>query len=394
MKTSYTFFISLLLLVIIAVSGSAQNYEEEIGFTFVKAKYLFDTDRYDDAIRELNRVINQDPTLEDALLYRARAKYNLAAYLGTKKDVLTYIELKGITPESVTMLAKAEYQLSEFDAALNTLSTALLLIKDDVDLYEFRASIFMDRDQRLQACQDWEAASRLGSARALMAAKRNCGYTPEEEVVNKKPQEMKSTINPPITNSTENDIPTQSQELPSGISSETPSDIDTLGSTSSAVKPAAVSEDQGIITETGKQTEMESSGNESAEIIGIQTEELDSVVIEPEPELDPRLLDNSENEIIIDEDLTLVITGQGLGSRELLRKPNILILSDEEGEVVIDICVSRGGRIVSTQYNETASTLQRKSLVSLALRKSKDFWFEKSDLIEQCGRIVFKVKGV
>lgn len=376
---------------------SAQNYEEEIGFTFVKAKYLFDTDRYDDAIRELNRVINENPSLEDALVYRAKAKYNLNAYLGTKKDILTYIELKGITPEAVTMLAKAEYQLSEFDAALNSLTTALQLVKDDVDLYEFRASILMDRDERLQACADWESAANLGSGRAVLAAKRNCGL--DLSAVVEKPNisynEMENTeadVNnnlPPYQGDTAVLAKEEEREA-------TPPEtgIPPTANTGIVNPPAPVSEDGGRPSsqDSSIQEGNNSSGTDS--IGGKENLERDSIIAEPEPEIDPRLLDNTENEIVIDEDLTLIIYGQGLGSRELLRKPNILILSDEEGEVVIDICVSRGGRIVSTEYNESESTLQRKSLVSLALRKSKDFWFDKSDLIEQCGKIIFQVKGI
>ena len=87
-----------------------------------------------------------------------------------------YIELKGITPEAIALLAKAEYQLTEFDAALNSLTTALMMIEDDAELYEFRASIYMDRDQQYLACQDWEAAVKLGSSKALISAKTNCGY--------------------------------------------------------------------------------------------------------------------------------------------------------------------------------------------------------------------------
>lgn len=370
-------------------SLSAQNYEEEIGFTFVKAKYLFDTDRYDDAIRELNRVINENPSLENALVYRAKAKYNLAAYLGTKKDILTYIELKGITPEAVTMLAKAEYQLSEFDAALNSLTTALQLVKDDVDLYEFRASILMDRDERLQACADWEYAAKLGSARAVLAAKRNCGLDlvagNERPIRSNNQAENTESDSNDYANLMENDTAVMAKEEDRNMEPNKPNVLPPA-ITDLDDNPPVISEDGGLASSS----DTLASNIENSDSVGT----IDSIIIEKEPEIDPRLLDDTENEIVIDEDLTLIIYGQGLGSRDLLRKPNILILSDEEGRVVIDICVSRGGRIISTEYNESESTLQRKSLVSLALRKSKDFWFDKSDLMEQCGKIVFKVKGV
>ena len=103
--------------------------------------------------------------------------------------------------------------------------------------------------------------------------------------------------------------------------------------------------------------------------------------------------DNTLNEIEIDEDLTLIIRGQGLGKRKVLDQPNILILSDEDGTVSIDICVNKRGKVESAEFNSKLSTIAKKSLVSLAIRKSKDFWFEKNDYKEQCGVIMFKIKG-
>ena len=187
------YFFLLFVALMLDVPVWSQSYEEEIGFTFVKAKYLLDTDRYDDAIREFNRVINEDPSIENALQLRAYAKYQLSAYIGTKKDILKYIELKGITPDAVALLAKAEYQLTEFDAALNSLTTALMIIDDDPELYEFRAAIYMDRDQQYLACQDWEAALKLGSSKALLSAKANCGYREYVSVESTDPVEDDET---------------------------------------------------------------------------------------------------------------------------------------------------------------------------------------------------------
>ncbi len=363
----FTIITLMLFTAVTAVSG--QSYEEEIGFTFVKAKYLLETDRYDEAVREFNRVIKLNPSMEDVLALRAYAKYQLGAYLGTKKDILKYIELKGISAESVSLLAKAEYQLSEFDAALNSLTTALQLIKDDAELYEYRATIYLDRDLKLKACQDYESAARLGNNRAAITAKKLCGVT----VTPQKPEEEN-------TEEDEGDVTILSDVREKEDSSK---------------------EDSSKEDELKSEDENPSSSDikEEDTMMGDPTEEEDpdlleeEPVVSEEPAIDPRLLDDSENEIEIDEDLLIVITGQGLGSREIKQQPNILILSDKSGDVVIDVCVSRGGRVVSTALNQGSSTINKKSLISLALRKSKEFWFEKSDLKEQCGQIVFRVKG-
>lgn len=39
----------------------AQVLDEETGFIFVKAEYLFETGRYDEAITQYNAVIAKDP---------------------------------------------------------------------------------------------------------------------------------------------------------------------------------------------------------------------------------------------------------------------------------------------------------------------------------------------
>ncbi len=376
---SIRFFLSILIVFIFFGLISAQSYEEEIGFTFVKAKYLLDTDRYDDAVREFNRVINSNPSLENALALRALAKYKLSAFIGTKKDILKYIELKGVTPEAVALLAKAEYQLTEFDAALNSLSTAIALVKDDPELFEFRASIYMDRDEKLKACNDWESAVGLGSSRALLSAKRNCDY-----------QEVAEPAFPD-----ENDGLTTYNDDPRIITDDTTTEgtfNEGMTNEVKVIRDPVLSDYKEINSGSSEiNTQLDSN-------LIVQTSGLDSLmtyppVIPEEPEVDPRLLDNSTNEIVIDEDLTLSFSGQGLGSREVLKQPNILILSDEDGDVVINICVSRGGRVINATFNEGTSTLHRKSLVSLAIRKAKDFWFEKSDLKEQCGELRFKIKG-
>ncbi len=377
-KIEYIYYIFAILL--IPAIGFSQNYQEEIGFTFVKARYLLDTERYDDAVREFNRVINENPSHEDVLALRAMAKYRLNAFVGTKKDILKFIELKGITPEAVSLLAKAEYQLGELDAALNSLTTAIQLIKIDVDLYEFRASIYMDRDMTLQACADWNSAALLGSVRAELAARQNCrglasnmnaeGRIPPTQIMT---DQTKDHSNPKVD-------PTSSDPIGKEIEN-------TLQDSAKNIT---------IPSETGTER-MDSGASVGYEANGklhSDSSYEDGFYFEDEIyPIDPRLLDESTLEIVVDEDLTLFIKGQGLGSRPILRQPNILMLSDSDGEVVIDICVSRGGRVISHSFNQEASTFHRKSIVSLAMRHAPAFWFEKSDLMEQCGQIIFKIKG-
>ena len=83
----------------------------------------------------------------------------------------------------------------------------------------------------------------------------------------------------------------------------------------------------------------------------------------------------------------------GIGGRKVLQQPSILILSETSGNVVIDICVNENGKVTQAEYNGVESSLRTESIISLAVRKSKEFWFEKSDQKETCGSIVFKITG-
>jgi hypothetical protein len=103
-------------------------------------------------------------------------------------------------------------------------------------------------------------------------------------------------------------------------------------------------------------------------------------------------VDNTINKIYIDEDLTLEIR-DGIGSREIRELPDMLILSDNSGIVAVDICVDKFGQVDKAEVNRDKSTIYTASLVNLALRKSKEIYFERSWKKEQCGSIYFRIKG-
>jgi len=68
------------------------------------------------------------------------------------------------------------------------------------------------------------------------------------------------------------------------------------------------------------------------------------------------------------------------------------MFSDQEGEVVIDLCVDGRGRVIEAIFNRERSTIFRSSLTSLALRKAKDFLFDVSGQAQQCGVMTYHIK--
>ncbi len=290
--------------------AKAQDLESEMGFLYVKADYLLQTDRYEDAILEFNKIIDQNPKFKDALYKRASAKFAIAAFKGTKNDLLLSFDVIGITPESLLLFGQTQKNLNENDAASNTLKTASLL------------------------------------------------YTKEENNSSVSKKTRKPSTKTRVNEKSNGDEKSTGEKLKDGMNELDEKVNDILG---------------GLL------------GNEDDNLSDGEQEEdpYEEEVYKP---------DLRTNEIFIDEDLTIVIK-DGLGGRKILQQPNILILSETSGDVTVDVCVDENGKVTSAVFNKDKSTLSTQSLVSLAVRKSKEYWFERSDQNEICGIMIFRITG-
>lgn len=355
-------FITLSVLAFFSFDLSAQILDEETGFIYVKAEYLYETGRYDEAITQYNLVISKDPKYKEALIHRGWAKYAMAAYKGSKIDALHSIELKGIDAEAAALLGRSFAAMQEDKAAINSLTTAVALQPNNAQFYEWRGDLYEDDGQKLKACQDYEMSMNLGSPSAEVKAKNLCG------VKSKKPVEIVSANTDPKPNTHNNDNNT---------------DPNVLG-------------DNEVLSEGHQQeTTTQPSGNTNSSTNTTPDEDVVRVVDDSEPVIDENLPknDDSVNSFVIDEDLTIEISGQELGKRQIKEVPSILILADENGNVCINICVNKQGEVTTAEFNGTMSTIAKKSLVSLALRKAKEFEFANGKYDSQCGIMVFKIKG-
>ncbi len=99
-------------------SGYGQTLDEEIGFIYVKAEYLLETGRNDEAVTNYNLIIAKDPGYKEALIHRGKAKFALGAYKGAKNDAMQSIDLKGIMPENAALLGRAFASLNEREPAI------------------------------------------------------------------------------------------------------------------------------------------------------------------------------------------------------------------------------------------------------------------------------------
>ena len=339
---------------------SSQSLDDEIGFLYTKAKYLISTDRGEDAIKVLNQIITKNKNYEDALLLRAEAKFELGAYAGVRKDLNEYMSSHGISSRVARLYGLADFQGGKDKAALNSINLALLEIKDDKLLYETRAGLLEKEGKLIQACKDYRNAARLGSSKANGIADRLCGRIQTEKPETKESQD-------------------------SGMKNGNGKNKEESSSSKTDIKKVIIKEN------------VDKAENESEiDVLDTEKEDMETEVdvideTNDENSNTDELEDTSVNEIKVDEELTILISGEGLGSREVMNQPNILIISDQSGSVSIDICVSRGGRVSSATFDNINSTIKKQSLVSLAVRKAKEFWFDAGIGNDKCGKIVFQI---
>lgn len=403
MKKTITPIIIMLLFGMTASFAQAQDLDKEAGFIYLKAKYLNETDRHEEAIREFNKVVKMVADFEDALVLRADSKLALAAYKGAELDALEAIRLKGITPDVSLVLAKAQYELDNITAAQNSFVVAVQLNPQDPEPLDYLGKIAKADNDIDAACEYWTSAAALGSAKAREMAARYCkGTTVTTKPPARTDREVISVGTRPKTETTDaatEEEPTRTStaeteaEDRSKVADEINGKINTKAQDNS--KPRKLEIKDVKITDTDTATESNDPPvavsdpdlNAAKQKPAIETADIEA------PKEDPVIVDDTPQYIDVDDDLKLTIYGQALGKRDIMKTPNILILSENDGIVAIDICVNEKGKVVDANFNSDLSTLGKKSLISLAIRKSKEFVFESNDYDQQCGVILFDIKG-
>jgi len=84
--------------------------------------------------------------------------------------------------------------------------------------------------------------------------------------------------------------------------------------------------------------------------------------------------------------------GDGLGNRSLLHAPEINDNTQEQGRVIINICVNKSGKVTSAEYTQRGSTTTDAHLISLATASAKKYRFSESQVEEQCGEVIIDFK--
>lgn len=334
------------ILALLIASNLSAQIEEEIGFRYMKAKYMIETERFEEAIDAFSSIINENASYEEALLYRAQAKYQMAAYASASEDVLNSFAYKGVNAKGLAILGKSQYKTRAYQAAANTLAVYARL-ENDATALEYLGTSYSEIGNKAKACEAWTRAAQYGSSTAALNTQKYCGNM---------------VVSTPTSTTTQ------------------------APSTGSSPEPASTKKDGVIklnIPSTKKQTQGEDTRTSVPSTTG-------NTRIETPSNLPPE--DNKENVIKVDDELSLRIYGQGLGRRRITDQPNILIISDKDGLVAVDLCVNAKGQVISAEFNDGKSTIHKQHLISLALRKAKEFYFERAEYDQQCGVMIFDIK--
>ena len=368
-------FLTLVLALAAFGSLSAQISRSDLETKTRRGVSLMDNGKLEDAIEIFNEILTKDPTEGKALLLRARTKLELGAYKGAKKDCFAYMDIYGVDAPVAGMLGKTEKAMENYKQALSYLKTALLFDEEGIEYLMDRADIFYNLGLDDKACADWYVAAEVGSVEASRLMKANCkAFLAAKE----KPKKQRPTRTDDEYRS--NDSEDDEGEDFTRNSSDDEYDGEEDGGDSSTDDSS--SQDEEEVTDSSGQ-------DDEPEFVDTDIEEEE--VIEEIPE-ENYPLDESVEEVYIDEDLTIVLA-DGIGSRKLVEKPDILILSDKTGVVVVNVCIDRLGRVQNPTLNENYSTIQASSLISLALRESSNFRFARSSRKSHCGTITYKITG-
>ncbi len=320
-----------------------QSLEEDNNLLFLKANILYETSRYDEAIRLYNRILNDDPAFSEALFMRAKAKYTLSAFRGTKTDLLEYIDRKGLNRELIIIMARTELKLENRDNALSYYEVLHRLSPYEGEYFTIAGDIADKKGNKNKACEYWIKGAKLGDAQAVLKAYQKCAY---------------DHIHLPAKRINET---TQTDEGITNIdnSSVTEETINEMEAKSEVIK-----------SEEATKTE-EEAYPETMEVTPVDL--------------------SARREIVIDDELTIIIT-YGLGDRKVEEYPNILMLSNKSGKVAIKICVGAEGKVLTAELDDKRTSIFRSSLSSLAIRKAKEFVFIPSLSDQQCGLLVYDIK--
>lgn len=84
------------------------------------------------------------------------------------------------------------------------------------------------------------------------------------------------------------------------------------------------------------------------------------------------------------------VTGDGLFSRRVIYRADVKKITEDEGKIVVRLCVNRSGRVIFAE-NDDATTMDDLSIVRKAIQLTTKYRFEKDYTApeKQCGKLTY-----
>lgn len=84
--------------------------------------------------------------------------------------------------------------------------------------------------------------------------------------------------------------------------------------------------------------------------------------------------------------------GGGLSGRGVTASPRVTDRSQDQGVVVVRVCVDRSGNVLSAEFTQRGSTATSARLKSLAVSNARKWKFSPGNVDKQCGTITYNFK--
>jgi tetratricopeptide (TPR) repeat protein len=162
------------------------NKAIEVDPTYSRAYYVRANikDAFDDrhgAMKDYNAALEKNPKFADAFFARGNVKMKLQDYYGAVDDYSSAIAINENYIEAYYNRGKAKQFLQAYEDAINDCSKIIQINPKNVDAYYMRGILRIDFGDVKNGCLDLSKAGELGDLKAYEAIKEKCNQKSEPE---------------------------------------------------------------------------------------------------------------------------------------------------------------------------------------------------------------------
>jgi len=155
------------------------NKAIEMDPTYYKAYFVRANikDAFDDrhgAMKDYNLALEKNPRFADAFFFRGNVKMKLQDYYGAIDDYTSAININENYIEAYFNRGKAKQYLQAYQDAINDCSKIIQINPKNVDAYYMRGILRIDFGDTKNGCLDLSKAGELGDLKAYEAIREKC----------------------------------------------------------------------------------------------------------------------------------------------------------------------------------------------------------------------------